>query len=117
MVGHEIINLLELKNSALEDFANQNDMFLKLSHKKEITVNHFKIFYQRREEILQKINKIDSLIERACSFREVDFIEMEESKNQVIDKQRIKKHLVTKIIEQDLEIMSMYADSSVRLIE
>jgi hypothetical protein len=42
---------------------------------------------------------------------------MQESKIQVIDKQRIKKKLVTTIIEQDLEIMSMYADSSLNLIE
>lgn len=117
MVGLEIIHLLEMKNNALEDFANQNDLFLKLARKKAITLDNFKTFYRRREEILQKINKVDILIERACSFREMDFIEMDQSKMIVIDKQKIKKKLVTKIIEQDLEIMSMYADSSLNLIE
>lgn len=117
MVGVEIIHLLDLKNNALEDFANQNDLFLKLARKKAISLDNFKTFYRRREEILQNISKIDSLIERACSFREMDFIDRDESKIQVIDKQKIKKKLVTKIIEQDLEIMSMYADSSLNLIE
>ncbi len=117
MVGLEIIHLLEMKNNALEDFANQNDLFLKLARKKAITLDHFKTFYRRREEILQKINKVDILIERACSFREIDFVDMHESKVQVINKQRVKKKLVTTIIEQDLEIMSMYADSSLNLIE
>ena len=59
MVGLEIIHLLEMKNNALEDFANQNDLFLKLARKKSITLDHFKTFYKRREEILQKINKVD----------------------------------------------------------
>ncbi len=117
MLGHEIIHLLDLKNTALEDFANQNDLFLKLAHKKVISVDHFKVFYRRREEILQKISKIDILIERACSFREMDFVETSQSKTQVIDKQKIKKHWVTKIIEQDLEIMTMYAESNSSLLE
>lgn len=117
MVDLEIIHLLEMKNNALEDFANQNDLFLKLARKKSITQNHFKNFYTRREEILQKINKIDILIERACSFREIDFVDVEDSKTKVLDKQKIKKHIVTTIIEQDLEIMSMYADSSLSIVE
>lgn len=117
MVGLEIIHLLEMKNNALEDFANQNDLFLKLARKKSVSVDQFKNFYHRREEILQKINKVDILIERACSFREIDFVDMEDSKIEVVNKQRIKKKLVTTIIEQDLEIMSMCADSSLNLIE
>lgn len=117
MLGHEIIHLLDLKNNALEDFANQNDLFLKLSKTKAITIEHFKVFYGRREEILQKINKIDVLIERACSFREMDFVETQSTKNDVMSKQKIKKHLVTKIIEQDLEIMSMYAEAAQQVIE
>lgn len=117
MVGLEIIHLLEMKNNALEDFANQNDLFLKLARKKVVTMDNFKNFYRRREEILQKINKIDILIERACSFRETDFVDLKECKLQVIDKQKIKKKLVTIIIEQDLEIMSMYAEASPNLVE
>ena len=112
MVGLEIIQLLEMKNNALEDFANQNDLFLKLARRQAVSMDNFKTFYRRREEILQKINKIDILIERACSFRETEFIDTKECKIQVVDKQKIKKKLVTVIIEQDLEIMSMYAEAS-----
>lgn len=132
MLGHEIIHLLDLKNIALEDFATQNDLFIKLARKKTITLEHFKIFYRRREEILQKISKIDILVERACSYRETDFVnidssqtnfnsdnfdELNRTKSEVIQKQKIKKHWVTKIIEQDLEIMTMYAESNTSHIE
>ncbi len=117
MLGHEIIHLLDLKNTALEDFATQNDLFIKLARKKAISADHFKVFYRRREEILQKISKIDILVERACSFREIDFIETQQSKQDVIEKQKIKKHWVTKIIEQDLEIMTMYADANSTIVE
>ncbi len=117
MVGLEIIHLLEMKNNALEDFANQNELFLKLARKKSVTQNHFKNFYTRREVILQKISKIDILIERACSFREIDFVDIEDSKIKILSKQQVKKKIVTVIIEQDLEIMSMYADSGLNLIE
>lgn len=116
MVEKEIIELLDLKNNALEDFAMQNDLFLKLAQKRNTSLNEFKIFYKRREEILQKINKIDILMERMCSFREMDFV-TEDSRQQVKTRQKVKKQLVTTIIEQDLEIMTFYAESNAFTIE
>ena len=109
MLAKEIIHLLDLKNNALGDFAYQNSLFLKLAQRKPISIKQFRVFYSRREEILQKISKIDTLMDQVCSYTALDFIEAGISKDQIRSCQKIKKNLVTQIIGQDLEIISIYS--------
>lgn len=111
MVLQEMLELLDMKNTALEEFILENDRFLKLAQKKSTSMLEFKRFYKAREIILSKISHIDSMLEKLCVFRGFSFIDIEETKTQIKIKQQEKKKLVTQIVDQDLQIMSLYADS------
>lgn len=113
MVLKEVLDLLDMKNSALEEFISENDRFMTLAKEETTSLFDFQKFYKIREHILLKINKIDSMIEKVCGFHGYEFIDIEETREHIICRQNKKKILVTRIIDQDLSIMSMYADRKI----
>lgn len=105
-----MLDLLDLKNDALEEFIAENDRFLKKAVSSSTSVHEFKNFYSTREKILAKINKIDSMIEKVCSIQGYDFMDLTDTRDKIISRQNVKRKLVTKIVDQDLLIMTMYAE-------
>lgn len=110
MVLKEVLDLLDMKNSALEEFILENERFMQMAEAHNTSLFDFQKFYSTREHILAKINKIDSMIEKICGIHGYEFVDIEETREHVIHRQNKKRQLVTKIIDQDLLIMSMYAE-------
>lgn len=114
MVLKEVLDLLDMKNNALEEFVLENERFMERAQASSTSLFDFQNFYSVREYILAKINKIDSMIESICGVHGYDFVDIEETREHVIHRQKKKRQLVTKIIDQDLVIMSMYAERKIR---
>lgn len=115
MVLREVLDLLDMKNSALEEFISENERFMQRAQGNTTSLFDFQNFYTAREHILAKINKIDAMIEKICGIHGYEFVDIEETREHVIHRQKKKRQLVTRIIDQDLVIMSMYAERKTRV--
>lgn len=100
-----IINLLKDKNYHLEQFFHLNES--ELINFADGNFDGLETFYQSRETILDLIRCIDRLIEAAASTVHDDQKPSEQEKSQMRQCINNKNDLVEKILEQDLQILSV----------
>lgn len=99
-----IINLLKDKNYHLEKFLQLNEG--ELLNFAEGNFDNLEIFYQSRETILDLIRCIDRLIEAAAATHENPNNVSDKHKQEMITCMNTKNDLVTRILAQDLQILS-----------
>lgn len=100
-----IINLLKDKNFHLEKFHQLNES--ELLNFAEGNFDNLEVFYQSRETILDLVKCIDRLIEAAAAGVDQDHVISDSHKQQMIRCMNIKNEVVTKILAQDLQILSV----------
>jgi hypothetical protein len=109
------IELLCEKNIHLEKFFRANE-----SQLRNIESGDFKAldsFYKTREGILDIIRKIDELIEKSNDIPKSEAAVDPEIRRQIIVCLQHKNNLVTKILEQDLRILSAIETAKSRVIK
>lgn len=99
-----IINLLKDKNFHLQKFFQMNET--ELMNFSEGNFDNLEIFYQSRETILDLIRCIDQLIEVAAEDQEAKDA-TDKHKQDMIKAMSLKDDLVTRILAQDLQIISL----------
>lgn len=101
----EIIELLEEKNHCLEKFYRLNES--ELLNFTEGNFDNLEGFYQSRESLLELVQKIDGRIEESngCNFEQPRATDAE--KRLMLESISYKNDLVTRILAQDLQILSI----------
>lgn len=110
-----VVELLTDKNTCLEKFFKLNEAELE-----SLSAGNFEgleTFYQSRDGILEIIRKIDEMIER--SHDEVGGVREDDLalRDGIIEALDYKQNLVTKILEQDLEILSLVENKKSNIIK
>jgi hypothetical protein len=100
-----IINLLNDKNYHLQKFFELNEK--ELLNFSEGVFDNLEIFYQSRETILELIRCIDRLIETAAVAQGNPGTVSDADKKAMIKAMNVKNDLVTRILAQDLQILSV----------
>jgi len=101
----EIIDFLEEKNQCLEKFYSLNEV--ELLNFTEGNFDHLETFYQSREFLLELIQKIDFKIEEfnSCNLSQPNITNTQ--RRLVLESISYKNNLVTRILAQDLQILSI----------
>lgn len=99
-----IISLLNEKNHYLEKFYALNETELK--NFSMGVFDHLEQFYQTREKILDILKYIDSEVDRAHGDLDYASAVASEDKRDIREALAIKDEYVTRIIEQDLEVLA-----------
>src|SRR6266404_1653575 len=99
-----IINLLKDKNYHLEKFYQLNDS--ELLNFADGNFDNLEVFYQSRETILDLIRCIDRLIDAASQAHTDPGNVSDQNKKEVMKAMNTKTELVTRILAQDLQILS-----------
>ena len=100
-----IITLLNEKNHYLEKFYALNEV--ELANFAQGQFDNIEHFYQTRERILEVLKYVDSQIDKAQTEMEQDNLTMsEDMRAQVKESLSIKDEYVTRIIEQDIQILA-----------
>lgn len=106
-----IIQLLQDRNTHLEKFAQINELeILKFT---EGNFDNLESFYKSREGILNLIGCIDRLIDSTENDAKMD----ESQKKHVLDLLAEKNELVTEILSQDLQILSLIEQTKSDIIK
>ena len=100
-----IINLLNDKNFHLKKFLELNES--ELFNFAEGDFDNLEVFYQSRETILELIRCIDRLIESAAVAHESPGDIAAHHKKAMLTAMNLKNDLVTRILAQDLQILSV----------
>ncbi|MGE0526175.1 MAG: hypothetical protein AB7G93_17670 [Bdellovibrionales bacterium] len=100
-----IINLLKDKNYHLQKFYQLNES--ELLNFTEGCFDNLEIFYQSRETILDLIRCIDRLIEAAAVSQGEQVTPTDSQKQEMLKAMNTKNDLVTRILAQDLQILSV----------
>lgn len=109
----EIINLLDQKNQHLERFYRRNeDEILNFT---DGNFDNLERFYHSREVILDMIGCLDQMIEEAQG--RVDTHLTDDDKRQAIQALDRKNDLVTQILSQDLQILSLIENAKSNIIK
>ena len=110
-----IINLLEEKNHYLEKFyaLNENEL---LSFQQG-NFDSLESFYKTREKILEILNYIDSKLDEAEKKLSVDYEIKSDEKIKIIENLQIKDQYVSRILVQDLEVISCIEVAKSNLIK
>ena len=96
-----IINLLNHKNHYLEKFYSLNEAELLNFAKSDFS--HLESFYQQREKILETIKYIDSQVDD----EQTEIFEVSTAnKREIASALAVKEEYVSRILAQDLEILS-----------
>lgn len=110
-----IINLLKDKNYHLQKFYQLNEA--ELINFTEENFDNLEVFYQSRETILDLIRCIDRLIEAASQAHgEVEQVS-DQHKKEVLAAMSTKNDLVTRILAQDLQILSVIEQAKSDIIK
>jgi hypothetical protein len=112
---NHIIDLLKEKNQFLERFYNLNEQ--ELVSLNEGNFENVEVFYNNREGILATINKIDKLIEDEGHFVEDAELISDQEKHSILTALNYKNELVTQILSQDLQILSVIEQTKSDLIK
>ncbi|MNL15139.1 hypothetical protein D3C87_1361100 [compost metagenome] len=99
-----IIALLNEKNHYLEKFYSLNEV--ELANFAQGQFDNIEHFYQTRERILEVLKYVDSQIDRIQDQFEATKNIAETERNQVRDALKIKDEYVTRIIEQDIQVLA-----------
>lgn len=110
-----IVNLLKDKNYHLQKFFQLNES--ELMNFAENNFENIEVFYQSRETILDLIRCIDRLIEAAASTQGADVQISDKHKKEILTEMNIKSDLVTRILAQDLQILSVIEQAKSDIIK
>lgn len=99
-----IISLLRDKNYHLQQFHQLNES--ELLNFSEGNFDNLEVFYQSRETILDLVRCIDRLIEAAAEAQGQDPVS-DVGKQEMVKEMGKKDDLVTRILAQDLQILSL----------
>ncbi len=110
-----IVNLLKDKNYHLQKFYQLNET--ELINFAEGNFDNIEIFYQSRETILDLIRCIDRLIDTASEAQGSDVRPTNRQKQDVIAAMAEKSDLVTRILGQDLQILSVIEQAKSDIIK
>jgi len=110
-----IINLLKDKNYHLQKFHQLNEA--ELIHFAEGNFDNLEVFYQSRDTILDLIRCIDRLIEAAATAQGEDVPTSDLHKQEMIRCMNHKNDLVTRILAQDLQILSLIEQAKSAIIK
>lgn len=110
-----IINLLKDKNYHLEKFHELNST--ELLNFAEGNFDNLEVFYQSRETILDLIRCIDRLIDAATVAQEGQIQASDAEKREITGCMNLKNELVTRILAQDLQILSMIEQAKSNIIK
>ena len=110
-----IINLLKDKNYHLEKFHELNAM--ELINFVDGNFDNLEVFYQSRETILDLVRCIDRLIDAATASQGVPDKISDAAKRTVTSCMHLKSELVQRILEQDLQILSMIEQAKSNIIK
>ncbi len=108
------IDIINEKNSHLEKFYRLNEAELE-----RFTAGDFAgldEFYKSREGILDIVRKLDEMLERTSAEVNPSSIS-EQSKKEVLNALDFKNQLVTRILEQDLRILSVLESAKSEIIK
>lgn len=100
-----IINLLKDKNYHLDKFRLLNES--ELLNFTDGNFDNLETFYQARETILDLIRCIDRLIDAASESQDKAAVISEPDKKEMLKSMNAKQELVTQILAQDLQILSV----------
>jgi hypothetical protein len=100
-----IVKLLEDKNSHLKKFYEINEA--ELLNFVDGNFDNLEIFYQSRETILDLIRCIDNLVDEAANTQNPKSIIPDSVKKAALATMTEKNEIVTMILEQDLQILSV----------
>lgn len=109
-----IINLLKDKNYHLEKFHDLNAT--ELLNFAEGNFDNLEVFYQSRETILDLVRCIDRLIDAAAA-ADTPAVISDADKKEVTTCMNMKSELVTRILGQDLQILSMIEQAKSNIIK
>lgn len=110
-----IINLLKDKNYHLQKFHQLNES--ELINFAEGNFENLEVFYQSRETILDLIRCIDRLIDAAAGAQGSEVVASAQQKQQVLAAMNGKNDLVTRILAQDLQILSVIEQAKSNIIK
>lgn len=110
-----IINLLKDKNYHLEKFYQLNEG--ELVNFAEGDFDNLEVFYQSRETILDLIRCIDRLIEAAVGAQGEPEKISDQYKQEMMKAMSVKNDLVTRILAQDLQILSVIEQAKSDIIK
>lgn len=110
-----IIVLLQDKNYHLQRFHDMNEA--ELVHFAEGNFDNLEVFYNSREAILDLIKCIDRLIEQANMADPHPPMISDEQKREIGQALAKKNNLVTKILAQDLQILSVLESTKSNIIK
>jgi len=110
-----IINLLKDKNYHLEKFHELNAT--ELMNFTEGNFDNLEVFYQSRETILDLVKCIDRLIDAATASQETPAVISDADKKTITGCMHMKSELVTRILAQDLQILSMIEQAKSNIIK
>ena len=110
-----IINLLKDKNYHLQKFFQLNES--ELLNFAEDNFDNLETFYQARETILDLIRCIDRLIDAASNAHENPKSISDQNKKEMITCMAEKSELVTRILSQDLQILSAIEQAKSNIIK
>jgi hypothetical protein len=110
-----IINLLKDKNYHLEKFHELNAT--ELLNFAEGNFDNLEVFYQSRETILDLVRCIDRLIDAATNAQESQIEASDSEKRDITNYMNLKNELVTRILGQDLQILSMIEQAKSNIIK
>lgn len=110
-----IINLLKDKNYHLHKFYQLNES--ELVNFSEDCFDNLEVFYQSRETILDLIRCIDRLIEAASQTQDPTAQISDQHKKEVLAEMNTKSDLVTRILAQDLQILSVIEQAKSNIIK
>lgn len=110
-----IITLLKDKNFHLQKFYQLNED--EMDRFNEENFDNLEIFYQSRETILDLIRCIDRLVEAAAAAHTAPGSVSQQSKKEMVQVMGAKNELVSLILAQDLEILSMIERAKSNIIK
>lgn len=110
-----ILNLLKDKNFHLQKFHQLNET--ELINFTDGNFDGLEIFYQARETILDLVRCIDRLVEAAVEAQGPDHPTSIKQKHEVIQAMQEKDDLVTRILAQDLQILSVIETAKSNIIK
>ena len=108
----QVINLLQSKNHYLEKFYSLNEDALQRFRASDF--EELDEFYSRREKLLEIIRYVDLRIDQEQAL--VSGAVTEESKLELKKSLHIKDEFVRRILEQDLEVLSLLDQEKSRII-
>ncbi|QDK44138.1 hypothetical protein DOM22_02690 [Bdellovibrio sp. ZAP7] len=99
-----IISLLNEKNHYLEKFYSLNEV--ELANFAQGLFDNLQSFYQTREKILDVLKYVDSQIDRAQNEMSADTVMVQGDRQQIKEALTIKDEYVSRIIEQDIQVLA-----------